>query len=110
MAFSLGGILAVLLETFRPLLPFLIGLVAVDVLATAYGLHRGNFGHAKARRWALIIGVAAMVVAFASGPMLTQSTFADFSRIIDWVLLAGMSLGVGVAGFILSLPLASLLK
>lgn len=110
MAFSLVGILAVLLETFRPLIPFLIALVVVDMIAAIYGLTKGAFAHPKARRLALVVGVVAMVAAFISGPALTQSQFGDFIRAIDWVLLAAMSFGVGVAGFILSLPLTSLVK
>ena len=110
MAFSFIGILAVLLETFRPMIPFLGALIVVDVIATIYGVQKGMFAHAKARRLALGAGVVLMGLAFISGPALTQATFGDFISMIDWILLAAMSFGVGVAGFILTLPLASLIK
>ncbi len=110
MAFSIVGIFAVLLETFRPLVPLLVAWVVVDAALIAYTLRRGTFAHQSARRLAVWIGAALMLIAFLSGPALTQATFSDFISAIDWVLLAAMAFGVGVAGFVLTLPMTSLLK
>ncbi len=110
MAFSILGILAVLLETFRPLMPLLIAWLVIDVVLIAYTLPKGQFAHKGARRLAIVAGIVFMLGAFLSGPMLTQATFADFISAIDWVLLGAMAFGVGVAGFVLTLPITSLLK
>lgn len=110
MAFSIVGIAAVLLETFRALLPLLIVWAVIDAILIVYTARRGQFAHAKARRFAFWLGAVFMFVAFISGPALTQSSFTDFISTIDWVLLGAMSLGVGVFGFLFSLPLTSLLK
>ena len=110
MAFSIVGILAVLLEAFRPLIPLFIALIVVDLALLAYTVSKGQFAHAKARRFSLWAGVAFMVVAFLVGPSLTQVTFGSFLSITDWVMLSAMSFGVGVAGFIVTLPITSLIK
>lgn len=110
MAFSMVGIIAVLLEAFRPLIPLLVAWVLIDAALIVYTASKGQFAHAKARRFALWAGLGFMALAFVSGPGLTQATFGNFISAIDWVLLGAMSFGVGVAGFILTLPVASLLK
>lgn len=110
MAFSIVGILAVLLEAFRPLIPLLIAVVVLDIVLLAYTISKHQFAHAKARRLSLWAGAAFMVVAFLIGPSLTQVTFGSFLSATDWVMLALMAFGVGVAGFILTLPMTSLLK
>lgn len=110
MAFSIMGIFAVLLETFRPFLPLLVVWVMIDAALIAYTVPRGQFAHRNARRLAILIGTVFMLAAFFSGPTLTQATFGDFISAIDWVLLGAMAFGVGVAGFILTLPMTSLLK
>ncbi|HEY7906319.1 MAG TPA: hypothetical protein VIC53_05280 [Wenzhouxiangella sp.] len=110
MAFSIVGIFAVLLETFRPFVPLLVAWVVIDAVLIAYTAPRGQFAHKTARRMAVFIGVACMVIAFLSGPALTQATFSDFISAIDWVLLGAMAFGVGVTTFALTLPITSLLK
>ena len=110
MAFSIVGILAVLLEAFRPLIPLLVAIVVVDLMLLAYTVKKHQFAHAKARRLSVWAGVAFMAIAFLIGPSLTQVTFGSFLSITDWVMLAAMSFGVGVAGFFLTLPMTSLLK
>lgn len=110
MAFSLIGILSVLLEAFRPLVPFLIAWVVIDMALLAYTMNKNQFAHQRARRVALMVGMLAMILAFIFGPTLTQASFANFIALIDWVLLAAMAFGVGVAAFVLTLPVTSLLK
>ena len=110
MAFSIVGILAVLLEAFRPLIPLIVAVVVADIGVLAYTISKGQFAHAKARRLSLWAGVAFMMGAFLIGPSLTQVTFGSFLSVTDWVMLSAMAFGVGVAGFILTLPMTSLLK
>lgn len=110
MAFSIIGIFAVLLETFRPFLPLLVVWVVIDAALIAYTAPRAQFAHKTARRIAFFLGAVFMLVAFLSGPALTQATFGDFISAIDWILLGAMAFGVGVAGFFLTLPMTSLLK
>ncbi len=110
MAFSIVGILAVLLEAFRPLIPLIVAVVVADIALLAYTVSKGQFAHAKARRLSLWAGAAFMVGAFLVGPSLTQVTFGSFLSITDWVMLGAMSVGVGIAGFVLTLPMTSLIK
>jgi len=110
MAFSFVGILAVLLETFRPLLPYLIAWIIVDVGLLIHTARLGQFAHRKARSVAFVIGIIAMAAAFALGPTWTQATFGNFISPIDWILLGAMSFGVGVAAFLLTLPISSLIQ
>lgn len=110
MAFSFIGILSVLLEAFRPLVPFLIAWIAIDGVLVVYALRQNQFAHQRARRMALVVGMLAMIAAFVFGPTLTQASFANFIALIDWVLLAAMAFGVGVLIFVLTLPVTSLLK
>lgn len=110
MAFSIVGIFSVLLEVFRPLLPLIIAWIFLDLVLTVYTLKERRFAHATARRWAIWAGAFFMLCAFIAGPFLTQASFANFTATIDWILLTAMSFAVGVAGFLLTLPMASLLK
>ncbi len=110
MAFSVFGILAVIIEALRPLLSFFLIWLVIDLIATALTLRQRRFAHARARQWAIRAGLVFAVGAFLAGPWLTQANFADFIGLVDWLLLALMALAVGFIGFILTLPVVSLIR
>ena len=110
MAFSLIGIFSVLLEAFRPLVPFLIAWAVIDLGLMAYLMRQNKFAHQRARRLAMWAGLVVMIAAFLYGPAWTQASFGNFIALIDWILLAAMAFGVGALVFVLTLPVTSLLK
>lgn len=110
MAFSIFGILSVILEAIRPLVPFLLAWIAIDVVLLMITFARGQFPGFQARKTALRAGLLFMVGAFVAGPWLTQASFGDLTGAVDWLLLAAMAFAVGIAGFLLTLPVANLLR
>lgn len=112
MAFSFAGILAVVLEFFRPFL-WLIALVALaDLVVLALALRGGAVGarFRVARTPALIAGLTALIVAALVLPGMTQAGFSDLYGVLDWAALLGASLAVGVAAALLLLPPLMLLR
>ena len=110
MAFSIFGILAVLLEVIRPLLWLLVFVVLVDMLLLALAWREP----ARARwRQALMASVVSggllTVLAFLSLPALTGASFADLAGWLDYLALSGLSVGVGAALAVFSYPAWQLL-
>lgn len=110
MAFSVFGILSVVLEAIRPLVPFLLTWLFIDILVLAVTLRRGQFANFRARRLSLRVSLIVMAVAFVAGPWFTQANFADLIGPVDWIFLVFSALAVGIASFVLTLPIASLLR
>jgi len=110
MAFSIVGILSVLLEVIRPLLPFLIALIILDAILLIMALRRGTLVTSGAIRLAVLFGAIAAVVTFFVAPALTASSFANLSGALDYLSLVGGALGVGVAVALLTWPPAALFQ
>ncbi len=98
MAFSLTGILAVLLEFFRPVLLPLAVLVVVElVLIAILFLRRGTLRVQPAVSSAALVGVVAAVGAVFLLPPWTGATMAQLSGLLDYAALVGAGIGVGAA-------------
>ncbi|MFP4207592.1 MAG: DUF5368 family protein [Wenzhouxiangella sp.] len=110
MAFSIAGILSVLLEVIRPLLPLLIAVIIIDVIFLVLALRRGTLVTSGAIRLAILIGGVAAVVTFFLAPALTRSSFANLSGALDYLSLVGGALGMGVLFALLTWPPAALLQ
>lgn len=110
MAFSITGILAVLLEVIRPVLPILAAVLVVDFVLLLLALGRGTLVTAGAIRLAVLLGGIGAVVTVFLGPALTKASFADLSGALDYLSLIGGALGVGVVLALLTLPPAALLQ
>ncbi len=109
MAFSLGGILAVVLEFLRPvLLPIAIVILA-DVAALAWLAYRpGGTAWSRGVRPAALAGGVIAVVAILVAPGWTQASLADLTGALDWLAVIALGLGVGIAAGILLYPLIQL--
>ena len=110
MAFSIVGILSVLLEVIRPLLPLLIAILIIDAILLVLALKRGTLASAGAIRLSAGIGVIVAVATFFIAPAFTSSSFANLSGALDFFSLIGGSLGVGVLVALLTLPPMALLQ
>ena len=110
MAFSIVGILSVLLEVIRPLLPFLIALIIIDAILLIVALKRGTLVTAGAIRLAVLFGGVAAVITFFIAPAFTNSSFANLAGILDYLSLVGGALGVGVLVALLTWPPVALLQ
>jgi hypothetical protein len=109
MAFSPLGIIAVLLELARPLLPLILIVLAGVVVCVIAALRRQQLGHAKALRLSLLSGAVVAVAALLLGPWITQASFADLTGILDWLSLIGGAFAVGVLATLLLVPPFSVL-
>jgi hypothetical protein len=110
MAFSIVGILSVLLEVIRPVLPILIAVLVVDFALLLLALRRGTLVTSGALRLALLIGGAAAVVTFFLAPAWTHSSFANLTGALDYVALVAGSISVGVVCALLTWPAAALVQ
>ncbi|MFW5815766.1 MAG: hypothetical protein ACOCVP_02820 [Wenzhouxiangella sp.] len=110
MAFSIVGILSVLLEVIRPLLPLLIAVIVVDFILLLLALRRGTLVTSGAIRLAVIVGAIAAVATFFLAPALTNSSFANLSGALDYLSLIGGALGVGVLFALFTWPPAALIQ
>jgi hypothetical protein len=110
MAFSITGILSVLFEVIRPLLPLLLAVVIVDGIFLMLALRRGTLVTSGAIRLAAMAGAVAAVVTVFIAPALTNSSFANLSGALDYLSLLGGALGVGVLIAFLTWPPAALLQ
>ena len=110
MAFSIAGILSVLLEVLRPLLPFFIALLIIDAILLIVALKRGTLMTSGAIRLAVLLGAIGAVVAFFIGPVFTQASFASLTGALDWLSLIGGSLGVGLLVALLTWPPSAILQ
>lgn len=109
MAFSLMGILAVLVEVFRPVLPFLaVVLVADAALLALVVRRRERMQFSASRRAAVMVGLITLVLSLLVLPMLTGASHASLSGALDWLALVGAAVGVAVAVALLAWPLLQL--
>ena len=110
MAFSIVGILSVLLEVLRPLLPILIAVLVIDAVLLILALKRGTLVTSGAIRLAVLLGGAAAVITFFIAPAFTSSSFANLTGALDYLSLVGGALGVGVVVALLTWPPMALLQ
>lgn len=110
MAFSILGILSVLLEFIRPLLPVLILILIIDLVLLVVALRRGTLMTAAAIRLPILIGAIVAVIAFFIAPALTNSSFANLTGALDYLSLVGGSLAVGALVALLTWPPMALLQ
>ncbi|MCC5857667.1 MAG: hypothetical protein JJT90_05910 [Ectothiorhodospiraceae bacterium] len=98
MAFSLTGILAVLLEFLRPfLLPLAVVAVIELILIVVLVLRRGTLRVRPAVRLAAGLGVAAAVLTTLLLPPWTGAGLAQLSGLLDYAAVIGGGIGLGVA-------------
>lgn len=110
MAFSLFGILAVVLELFRPILPLLALIVMLDVLLfIGVILRRDRLRVRSGVRVATGIGIVFGLGAALLMPAWTHATLGQLSSVIDYLGVIGAGIGVGVAMGLLSYPPIQLL-
>ncbi len=110
MAFSIVGILSVLLEVIRPLLPLLIAVLVIDAAMLVLALRRGTLASAGAIRLSVLVGGVVAVITFFIAPAFTNSSFANLSGALDYLSLVGGALGVGALAALLILPPMALLQ
>jgi hypothetical protein len=110
MAFSIGGILAVLFEVIRPLLPLLAIVAIIDIVLLLLALRRGTLVTSGAIRLAAMLGAAAAVLTVFLAPTLTHSSFANLSSALDYLSLIGGALAVGAVCALVTWPPAALLQ
>ena len=105
MAFSILGILAVLLEIVRPIMGLLLTLIVIDLVLLALA-----WRETSRARWreailaALASGLVLAGLAFITLPTLTGASFADLAGWLDYLALTGLSLGFGAALAAFSYP------
>ncbi len=111
MEFSIIGILAVVLELFRPLLLPLGMIIAIDVIALAI-IVRGQqrFNIRGGIRSAALIGAVVALGAVLYLPRWTGSSLAQLESFIDYLGVLGGGIGVGVAVALLLYPLLQLTR
>lgn len=114
MAFSLGGIFAVLLELIRPLWPWLALVFAVEfiVLGTLLGRrrHGAASGWRRARPAALLTGAVGGALACVFALWWTQAGLDDLAGLLDFLSLLAVGLGAGIVLAILTWPVLTLLR
>lgn len=107
MAFSLTGILSVLLEVIRPYLPVLAVLLLVELGLIVLVLKRIGRGlrFAAAVRVSLVFGGIVGLAAALLAPMWTGATLGQLSPVIDYIAFIGIALGGTVAAAIALYPM-----
>ena len=109
MAFSLMGILAVMLEFFRAVLMPLGIVAALFLLAVFYLLaRRASLRVAPAVRTAAALGVVIAILAASALPGWTGATHGQLSGALDFLALTGASVGLGVAAGVVVYPFLQL--
>ena len=108
MAFSLFGILAVILEAIRPFLWLIAAVVVLELLVVFRLLGRRGHAWRKSLRPALLLGGLVMVLAIFIGPWLTSAGFADLVGLLDWLSLLGGSVAAGLLAALLFWPVLTL--
>ena len=105
MAFSFFGILAVLLEVLRPLLPFLVVILLVDIALLAMATKRGALvKFAPALRAAAAVAAVVFLVVLAAAPLATGSSHGQLSGALDWLALLAAACGMGLVTLIIVWP------
>ncbi len=110
MAFSIAGILSVLLEVMRPLLPVLIAILIIDAILLVIALKRGTLMTSGAVRLPIVLGILVAVATFFIAPAFTNSSFANLSGALDYLSLIGGALGVGLLVALLTWPPSAFLQ
>lgn len=105
MAFSIFGILAVVLELLRPILPLIGIVVVVDLLllALVIGRHR-QLDVRRGVKLATRVGVVAAIAAALYFPIWTSASLDQLASLVDFAGVIGGGLGVGIAIALLSYP------
>jgi len=98
MEFSIFGILAVVLELFRPILLPLGLLIAADLilLAMVFGRHR-RLNLAGGIRTAAGIGVVLGVAAAVYFPIWTGASLTQLQSLVDYLAIIAAGVGIGFA-------------
>lgn len=98
MAFSLTGILAVLLEFFRPMLVPLAVVVVIELILIALlVLRRGHLRVRPAVTLAAVVGLVTAVAAIFILPPWTGASMAQLSGLLDYAAVIGAGLAIGIA-------------
>ncbi len=95
MAFSLMGILSVLLEVVRPFLPLLLILILADAILLLFVLKRIGRGlrFAAAFRVSWVLGLIVGVVAAFLAPLWSWASLGQLSPMIDYLAIFAIALG-----------------
>lgn len=107
--YELWLMLNILWEIALGVWPWLLAALVVWLVLITLSLRRGG-AWSNAVRPALLIGVAALVIGFLAVPALTRSSLGELAYWVDWISLAGIAVGVGVAATLAALPIFQLLK
>lgn len=105
MEFSLLGIVFVVLEFLRPVLPALAGIAALELVLLAWLLAGRRRARVRpALRGAVAAGAFAAVAIALWLPAWTQASLADLRSAVDFLALAGAAAGGGAAVALLVYP------
>lgn len=105
MAFSVTGILFVLLELLRPLLVPLSIVISVDVLLVALLVaRRGHWRVRPAVLSALLLGASTGIVSALGLPAWTGASLGQLHGLLDFAVLSGAAFGVTVVVALLVYP------
>ena len=107
MAFSLMGILSVVLEVFRGVLPLFLLLVVIDLvfLGLFFTRKAGRVVRTGlAMKASVLVGLVVTALAFITLPGFTNSSFGMLSGALDYLSLIGSSIGFGVLFGLLAFP------
>jgi hypothetical protein len=111
MAFSIVGILAVLLEFFRTFLPLILAVVVIDLALLVLALRRIGLPAAlSALRRTLPVGAITFIAGLLLVPWITGANHANLTGPLDWLSLVGAALGVAVLATLLAWPPLALLQ
>ncbi len=105
MAFSIFGILAVLLEFIRPFLPLILAVVIIELMLLVVALRRnGLLNTFRALKSTVPIGVVGFVIGIFTVPWMTGAERSNLAGIIDWLSLFGASFALGLIAMLLVWP------
>lgn len=105
MAFSLTGILAVILEVFRPVLVPLIALVVIELMLIAWlFLRRGRLRVRPAVNLACAIGIVVAVAAAFMLPPWTGASITQLAGLLDYAVIIGTGFAIGTAAALILYP------
>lgn len=113
MVFSLFGVLSVLLEALRPVLPLIATALLIEAVLVVGALlkHRkGPLDWRGARNISAIVGTIFFVGALVLAPWVTGASHSQLAGLLDYTALAAASLGAGVAAFVACMPLLLCLR
>lgn len=113
MVFSLFGVLSVLLEALRPVLPLIAIalLIETGLVVGAILKHRkGSLDWRGARNISATVGIIFFAGALVIAPWLTGASHGQLAGLLDYTALVAASLGAGVAAFVACMPLLLCLR